>query len=118
MTIKSRTIHEGRVAIIDVRGALIGDQDTDNFRNEVIDFIEQGNKSLIINMQRVNYMNSSGIGAIISAHTSYKKNGGEVKLAGLTENVENLLAITRLVEVFDVHESLDGAIESFFKNKS
>jgi anti-sigma B factor antagonist len=118
MTIKSRTIQEGRVAIIDVRGALIGDQDTDNFRTEVNDFIEQGNKSLIVNMQKVNYMNSSGIGAIISAHTSYKKNGGEVKLVGLTQSVENLLAITRLVEIFDVHDTLDEALESFFKNKS
>lgn len=61
MTVKSRTIQNGRIAIIEVKGSLIGDQDTDQFRREVSDFIEQGNKSLIVNMQKVNYMNSSGI---------------------------------------------------------
>jgi anti-sigma B factor antagonist len=118
MTVKSRTIQNGRIAIIEVKGSLIGDQDTDQFRREVSDFIEQGNKSLIVNMQKVNYMNSSGIGAIIAAHTSFKKNGGEVKLVGLSEKMENLLAITRLVEIFDVHDSLDEATESFLKNNN
>lgn len=116
MTVRSKTIQNGEIAIIEIRGSLIGDGDTDRFRREVSDFIEQGNRSLIINMQKVNYMNSSGIGAIISAHASYKKNGGDVKLIGLSESVENLLAITRLVEIFDVHDSMDEAIQSFIKN--
>lgn len=104
---------EGTVGIIEIRGSLIGDGDTDQFRAAVADFIEQGIKKLIVNLQKVNYLNSSGIGAIISAHTSYKRNGGVVKLSGIGENVQNLLVVTRLIDVFDVYDRLDEAVESF-----
>ena len=113
MSIKSRTEQRGRIAIIEVRGSLVGDSETDEFRSAVLDFIEQGNKCLVVNMQKVNYMNSSGIGSVISAYTSYTKAGGEVKLAGLTSNVLNLLAVTKLIDVFDVYDSVDEAIKNF-----
>ena len=118
MSIKSKTISDGKIAIIEIKGSLIGDEETDLFRDHVADFIEQGNKSLIVNLEKLNYMNSSGIGAIISAHASYKKNGGEVKLVGLSQNIQNLFAVTRLVEVFDVHETMNDAIASYTKENS
>jgi len=113
MPIKSKTIMDGKIAIIDVKGPLIGDENTDELKREVLDFLEQGNKQLILNLQKVNYMNSSGLGAIVSAKTSYNKNGGEVKLVGLTKNILNLFAVTKLVEVFDVHDDIEKAIKSF-----
>lgn len=113
MTIKSKTIQDGKIAIIELKGALVGDDLTDEFRNEVVDYIEQGNKFMILNMKRVNYLNSSGIGALITAHTSYRKIGGEIKLVGLSSNVQNLMVITRLIEVFDVYETMDEVINSF-----
>lgn len=115
MSIKSRTEQSGRIAIIDLRGSLVGDSETDEFRAAVQDFIEQGNKCLVVNMQKVNYMNSSGIGSVISAYTSYTKAGGDVKLAGLTSNVLNLLAVTKLIDVFDVCDTVDTAVQSFLK---
>jgi anti-sigma B factor antagonist len=118
MFIKSKTILDGKIAIIEIRGALIGDDGTDAFRKEVVDFIEQGNKCLIIDLQKVNYMNSSGVGALISTKTSYTKNDGEVKLVGLSKNILNLFVVTKLVEVFDIHEKIEEAIESFSKKKS
>jgi anti-sigma B factor antagonist len=118
MFIKSKTIFDGKIAIIEIRGALIGDDGTDAFRKEVVDFIEQGNKCLIIDLQKVNYMNSSGVGALISTQTSYTKNGGEIKLIGLSRNILNLFVVTKLVEVFDIHEKIEEAIESFSKKKS
>lgn len=117
MSIKTRTELNGKIAIIEIKGSLTGDEGTDKFRVAVKDFIEQGNKSLVINMQKVNYVNSSGIGALIGAHTSYAKNGGEVKITGITNNVQNLLVMTKLVDVFDVYEDLDEAIDSFLKPK-
>lgn len=111
--IKSKTIQDGKIAIIELKGALIGDDHTDEFRHEVVDFIEQGNKCMILNMKKVNYLNSTGIGALITAHTSYRKIGGEIKLAGLSSNIQNLLVITRLIEVFDVYETIEDAIKSF-----
>lgn len=113
MVVKTRTIQNGRIAIIELRGTLVGDDDTDQFRNSVADLIEQGNKFLIVNLQRINYMNSSGIGALIAAHTSYARNKGEVKLTGVSGNIQSLLAVTRLVDVFDVHDSVDEAVDHF-----
>ena len=118
MSIKTKTELNGTMAIIEIKGALVGDEDTDKFRAAVTDFIEQGNKSLVINMQKVHYMNSSGIGALISAHTSYRKNGGEVKLAGLSNNVQNVLVVTKLIDIFEVYDDVDEAIDSFVKMKS
>jgi len=113
MTIKTKTIQDGTIAIIEVKGSLVGDGETDQLRADVDDFVEQGIKRLILNLHKVNYMNSSGIGAVIHAHTHFVKAGGQVKLVGLTQNVQNLFAITRLVEVFDVCENLDDAVSGF-----
>ncbi|MBI3766615.1 MAG: STAS domain-containing protein, partial [Ignavibacteriales bacterium] len=88
MSIKTRTVQTGKIAIIEIKGSLVGDGDTDEVRAAVTDFIEQGNKCMIINLQKLNYMNSSGIGAIIAAHASYAKNEGEVKLVGVSDNVQ------------------------------
>ncbi len=113
MVIKTRTIQNGRIAIIELRGTLVGDDDTDTFRSAVADLIEQGNKFLIVNLQKINYMNSSGIGALIAAHASYARNKGEVKLTGVSDNIQNLLAVTKLVDVFDVHDNVDEAVDHF-----
>jgi anti-sigma B factor antagonist len=112
------TIENGRVAIIELRGTLVGDEYTDQFREVVSDFIEQGNKCLVINLHKVNYLNSSGIGALIAAHASYAKNGGQVRLVGIQNNVQNLLVITKLIDVFEVHDTLDDATKSFVAQKS
>ena len=118
MSIKAKTVSSGTIAIIEVRGSLVGDGDTDSLREAVADFTEQGNKCLVINLQKVTYINSSGIGSIIAAHTSYVKNGGEVKLSGITGSVLNLLVVTKLIDVFDVYDSVDEAVSSFVKIKS
>ncbi|HUN64807.1 MAG TPA: STAS domain-containing protein [Bacteroidota bacterium] len=112
------TIENGRVAIVELRGTLVGDDYTDEFREVVADFIEQGNKRLVINLQKVNYLNSSGIGALIAAHASYARNGGEVRLVGIQNTVQNLLVITKLIDVFEVHDTLEEATKSFAAKKS
>ena len=117
MSIKARTELNGKIAIIEIKGSLVGDGDTDKFRASVQDFIEQGNKCLVVDLGKVNYMNSSGIGAMISAYTSYKKSGGDVKLAGISNNVANLLAVTKLIDIFEVYDTVDEAIDKFVKLK-
>ena len=115
MSVKIRTIQEGKIGIIEVKGSLIGDKETDEFRAGVTDLIEQGNKSLVIDLKKVNYMNSSGIGAIIAVHSSYSKIGGVVKLSGLSNNVQSLFVATKLITIFDVLDSIDEAVEAFDK---
>jgi anti-sigma B factor antagonist len=97
---------------------LVGDGDTDVLRDAVADFIEQGNKCLVINLQKVTYVNSSGIGSIIASHTSYVKNGGEVRLSGISNSVQSLLVVTKLIDIFDVYDTVDEAVNSFVKVKS
>lgn len=118
MAIKSYTEQNGTIGVIEVKGSLIGDEETDQFREAVSDFIEQGNRSLVIDLRKVNYVNSSGLGALIAAYSSYVKNGGKVKLAGLSNNVQNLLVVTKLINIFDVFDSTEEAIQSFLKVKS
>ena len=118
MSVKSRTEVNGKIGIIEVRGSLVGDSETDQFREVVADFVEQGNKSLVVDLEKVGYMNSSGLGALISTHTTYSKIGGAVRLSGLTNNVQNLLIMTKLIDVFDVCDSVDDAIDSLLKSKS
>ena len=118
MSLKARTLQNGKIAIFDLRGALVGDVETDALREATADFIEQGNTCLILNLQKVTYVNSSGVGAIIAAHTSYARRGGSVKLVGITGMVQNLLAVTRLVDVFEVFDTVQEAIESFGTVKS
>ena len=113
MSVKSRTIKEGKIGIIEVKGSLIGDKDTDDFRAAVADMVEQGNKQLVIDLHKVNYMNSSGIGSIIAVHSTYSKSGGMVKLAGLSNNVQSLFVATKLITIFDTFDTVDQAVESF-----
>jgi len=115
MSVKMRTVSNGKIGIIELKGSLVGGKDTDEFRETVADLIEQGTKSLIIDLSKVNYMNSSGIGSLIAVHSSYSKNGGVVKLTGLSSSVQNLFVVTKLIDVFDVHENVDQAIGSFLK---
>jgi anti-sigma B factor antagonist len=117
VSIKTKTELNGKIGIIEIRGALVGDEDTDNFRTSVNDFIEQGIINLVISMEKVNYMNSSGIGAIISAHTSCTKNGGAIMLSGISNNIQNLLVVTKLIDVFDVYDGIDEAIDNIVKKK-
>ncbi len=113
MSIKARSINSGTIAIVEIRGSFVSDEEAELLRAIVADFMEQGNVSLVLDLHKLNYINSRGIGAVIAAHASYKKHGGEMKLAGLTGTVQNVLAVTRLTGVFEVYDTLDGAVQSF-----
>lgn len=113
MSVRASTRNKGTVGILDIRGSLVGDGDTDDLRAAVGDFLEQGIRRAVIDLHKVNYLNSTGIGAIISAHTTFRKNGGDLRLTGLSDNVQSLLVITRLIDVFEVYDTLQEAIAGF-----
>jgi anti-sigma B factor antagonist len=118
VSIKTKTELNGKIGIIEIKGALIGDNDTDDFRTKVNDFIEQGIIHIVVDMEKVNYMNSLGIGALISAHTSCVKNGGMIILSGIGKNIQNLLIVTKLIDIFEVHDEVDDAIDAIVKLKT
>lgn len=113
MSVKASTKNKGTIGILDIRGSLVGDGDTDELRAAVGDLLEQGIRRAVIDLHKVNYLNSTGIGAIISAHTTFRKNGGDLRLTGLSDNVQSLLVITRLIDVFEVYDTVQEAIAGF-----
>lgn len=116
MSFKTSTTNNGTIGILDIRGSLLGDGDTEKLHAALVDFLEQGIRRVIIDLHRLNYLNSTGIGAIIRAHSTARKNNGDVRLTGLSDNVQSLLAITRLIDVFDVYDTLPEAVKSFDNN--
>jgi anti-sigma B factor antagonist len=107
--VKTSTLESGDIAVIEVKGSLVGGEETDELRSAIDDFVEQGNKKLIVDLAKVTYLNSTAIGVLVKAHTTYAKNKGKVILTGLNKSINNIFVITKLTLVFEVSESLDEA---------
>ena len=110
MAVKTTTLQSGKIGVIEVRGSLVGGEETDELRSAVADFVEQGTKKLIIDLGKVTYLNSTAIGVLVSAHTTFSKNKGHVKLCGINKNINNVFVITKLTLVFDVAETRDAGL--------
>jgi anti-sigma B factor antagonist len=113
MAVKTTTLKSGEIGVIEVKGSLVGGEETDEVRSAVADFVEQGNKKLIIDLSKVTYLNSTAIGVLVSAHTTYTRNKGHVKLCGINKNINNIFVITKLTMVFDVVETREDAVKGF-----
>ena len=113
MSVKSTTLENGTIGVIEAKGSLVGGDETDELRRYVADFLQQGVKKLIVDLSKVTYLNSTAIGVLVSAHTSYSRNKGQVKLCGINKNINNIFVITKLMLVLDVVESREDAIKAF-----
>ena len=101
------------VTIIDVSGRITLGEGSAMLREMVRDLLGKGQKKIVLNLGDVNYIDSSGIGELVSGYTTVKNQGGEVKLLNLTKKVHDLLQITKLYTVFDVHNDEHSAVDSF-----
>ncbi len=113
MSLKIRTVKNGEIGIIELRSSLISEDIINELQDAVADFIEQGNKKLIIDLSKVNLINSIGLGSLISAYTTFTKNGGEIILTGVGKSVRNVFIITKLTEIFEISDNKDEAIKKF-----
>lgn len=113
MATKFSTIDNINIAILEPRGSLIGNQETDELKEKASDLLEQGNRKLIIDLSDVTYLNSTGIGALVSIHAMYANKKGKVKLCQLGKGVKNVFVITRLMSMLDVEETRENAIKNF-----
>jgi anti-sigma B factor antagonist len=113
MATKLSTLNNLDIAILEPRGSIIGGEETDELKAKAKDLLEQGNKKLIIDLGGVTYVNSSGIGALVSIHSMYQKAGGKIKLCNMSKGIENVFVITKLTSVFDVTEEREEAIKKF-----
>jgi len=111
MKIEARTI--GDVTILDCSGKITLGEGTMAVRNTVRDVLKNNGKKIILNLADVNYIDSSGIGELVSTYTTVTNNGGQLKLLNLTKKIQELLAITKLLTVFQVFENEQAALASF-----
>ena len=101
------------ITIVDLRGRITLGEGSVTLRDTVHDLLSKGQKRILLNLGDVNYIDSSGIGELVSAFSAAKKQDGEVKLLNLTKRVHDLLQITKLYTVFDVKDDEALAVESF-----
>jgi len=111
MTASTRLV--GGVTIVDLSGRIVAGDESAALRDLVRNLISEGNKKILLNLRNVNYIDSSGLGELVSAFTSMRSGGGELKLLNLTKRVHSLLQITKLYTVFDITDDEATSIKSF-----
>jgi len=111
MNIKEKM--HGDVAVVALKGNLMGEPDTTEVREKVYSLLQDDMKKIVLDLGKVKWINSSGLGSLIAAMTSVKNKGGEMRLANITEKVESVFMITQLIKVFKTYETVDRAVASF-----
>lgn len=110
---QSGTRYIGDVAIIDISGRITVGQGNIALRELVRDLADKGYTKIILNLGEVNYVDSSGVGELVKSHATIRNKSGELKLANLNKRVYDLLHLTKLSSVFDIHKDEDAARQSF-----
>ena len=103
----------GDVTVLDMSGKITIGEGSVALRTAVRRLLEEGKKRILLNLAGVSYIDSSGIGELVSSYTATGKEGGQLKLLNLTQKLRDLLTITKLLTVFDVYESEAEALNSF-----
>ncbi len=104
---------ENGVMILEPAGKIMGGPDASLLHDKLYEFIDQDKKKFVVDLSQVDWMNSTGLGILISAYTTLRNNDGKLKLANVTEKIKSLLVITKLDPVFESYDSIAEAIESF-----
>jgi len=113
VSMKASTRQVDGVTIVDLSGRITLGEGSVVLRDTIKDLLGKGQKKILLNLGDVSYIDSSGIGELVSAFTSVRNQGGELKLLHLTKKVHDLLQITKLYTVFDVKDDEAGAIAAF-----
>ena len=103
----------GDVTILDLSGSVRMGEGAISLRNAIRGLVEQGNKKILLNLGAVKNIDSSGIGELIANYTTISRDGGQLKLLNLTEKIQNLLVITKLLTVFDSFDNEADALNSY-----
>ena len=111
MTANTRLV--GGVTIVDLSGRIVLGDGSAGLRDLVRNLVSEGIKKILLNFRNVEYIDSSGLGELVTAFTSVRGEGGELKLLNLTKRVRSLLQITRLLTVFDITDDEATSVKSF-----
>jgi anti-sigma B factor antagonist len=113
VSMKVTTRQVDGITVLDLSGRITLGEGSVQLRDAVRDLLAKGSKLILLNLADVNYIDSSGIGELVSAYTTVRNQGGELKLLNLTKKVHDLLQITKLYTVFDVKDDEASAIASY-----
>jgi anti-sigma B factor antagonist len=111
MDIKERVV-EG-VSILDLSGKIVLGEGDMQIKERIRDLLSDGQKRILLNLADVSYIDSAGLGALISSYTTTRREGGNLKLVNLTKRIQDLLAITKLITVFDTFDDEKSAVGSY-----
>ena len=103
----------GDVTVLDMSGKITIGEGSVALRTAIRRLLEEGKKRILLNLAQVSYIDSSGIGELVSSYTAINKESGQLKLLNLTQKLQDLLTITKLLTVFDVYDSEADALNSF-----
>ncbi len=110
---KIKTIEKYEAVVLELKGNVMGGDDTKEFNGVLHKLIDDGKTRVVLDLGGVKFMNSSGLGMLIGGLTTMKKAEGHLKLANVTEKIESLLIITKLIKIFESFDSVDEAVKSF-----
>lgn len=113
MSVKLNTRQVGDVTVLDAAGRITLGEGTSTLRDAIKGIVDGGSKKVLLNLGEVNYIDSSGIGELVSAFTTVTNQGGQLKLLNLNKRIQDLLQITKLYTVFEVHDDEAASIRSF-----
>lgn len=99
--------------VLNLDGKLMGGPFGEEMNKALHKMLDEGKKRVIVDLSKVGFVNSSGLGILISGLTTMRNGGGDLKLAGITSKIEGLLSITKLNQIFEQHDSVEAALKSF-----
>ena len=113
MSLKANSRDIGGVIVIDLDGRITLGDGSALLRDLIRENLDQGRKKLLLNLAAISYLDSTGLGELVSGYRLVKSNGGELKLLNLNKKVTDLLQVTKLYTVFDIHNDEAQAVASF-----
>jgi len=111
--VKIKERKQDGVAILEMSGKLMGGPDKEAFDETLKTLIHEGCCNVIVSMEKLKWVNSTGLGILISGYTTLKKSGGELKLMKVSDRIENIFIVSKLYTVFESFQDEDEAVQSF-----
>ena len=117
MSIEIQQREREGITVLDLKGRLTVGDEVSRFRERLQKLIDSGHRNIVLNMEQVDYIDSTGLGALVMAYTSMQRAGGKIKLLNLTRRSIELLVMTKLTTIFEVFDDEQSAINSFFPDR-
>ena len=103
----------GDIIVLNLSGKIMGGPDHEKFQSEIKSLINAGHVDVLLNLSKVSWVNSTGLGILVSAFHTLKKNGGQLKICEVSDRIDNILNVTQLKLVFETFDEQDLALASF-----